>query len=190
MIQNALERSAPQRIESGINLLASSRILSQAKILNSYLKPRLSCALAETSLNIANVGIQLYDPFSIVDTMIRPSTRLKTARAISLRSKSNKSLLKRDQSMKGANTKSYRFIPTEIEADENDTRYYVFYDELSKSRSRRKLSPLNARRNRSPYSTNWNARVLHDSYNIKPRKKSSSRSTPKLAGNPVKPIKI
>lgn len=146
--------TTPPKILNESRSMVGSCIANKAKLLSVFLAPRLSCMISESHLNITSVGIQLYDPFDIQENTERPLRMTRKLNAISLRSKSTKSLLRRGQSMKGTNTKSYRFIPTEIEIDENDTRYYVFYDDLSRSRSRKKLSPLNLRRNNSPYSSN------------------------------------
>lgn len=149
--------------------------------LDQFLSTRLSYSLTDSNLNLAHVGIQLYDPFGIVETTSKFKTILNT-RVISLGSKSTKSLLKKDRSSV-LRAKSYRLLPADIEIDDNDTRHYVFYDELNKSRSKRKLSPLNMRRSKSPYAANWTIKIKETASLTSSKKRSASFRTPTASRN-------
>ncbi|CAG9325005.1 unnamed protein product [Blepharisma stoltei] len=149
---------------------------AQALELDQFLSTRLSYSLTEANLNLSHVGIQLYDPFTIVDSTPRFRTFLNS-KMISLSSKSTKNLMKRDPSQV-LRAKSYRLLPTEIEIDDNDTRHYVFYDDLSRSRSKKKLSPLNMKRSKSPYAANWTIKIKDASSLHGTKKRSASFRTP------------
>lgn len=127
---------------------------STPSLLLKYMNSKISCYLSKTVLSIINVGIPLYDPYTILDAPPQ-YTQSKKASFKTPTSKSVKTLLHKDRSSKLKKAISHKIILADVDSVYNDSRYYVYYDELSKSRSKRKTRTpsVQSRKQQSPYSS-------------------------------------
>ncbi|CAG9323649.1 unnamed protein product [Blepharisma stoltei] len=146
---------------------------SKSADLSQYLNTKLSFILSEYLLDTVNAGIPLYDSFSIVDSPPKHLMRKNKLKHIS--SKSVKNLPKQSRVAKLPRAISHKVILGEVENTDNDSRHYVYYDELNRSRSKKKrIQPIQSRNDRSPYSSNWNVKALNEFYKENIKRRSTS----------------
>lgn len=143
----------------------------------------LSCLLSKNPLDLINVGILIYDSFSIEEPIEKknPPPLPNEPRAISLRSKSTRNLNIRNNSFSNL-LKSFKHDSGKQEVDgQNSSKIFDNSEDLDKSRSRSRLSPIHERRKKkSPYETRKNKHILQDVYNIKYKRNNKSiRNTSK-----------
>ena len=158
---------------------SGSESSSTNKSILEKIAENLSIFLSSNPLDIINVGIHIYHPFSIEETPEKKPKVLesKSTTAISLRSKSTRNLNIRDNSYTNL-LKSFRLVLEKVENDEQDTTANIelgFLDELNKSKSRQRLTPITEkRRKKSSHESKKNQHILQDVYNIKNKKSNKS----------------
>jgi len=111
---------------------------SKEKALNSLLETNLSCCLAWPPLHIQNTGIELYDPFPLSESPSVP----KPWNPISLNSKSSKNLLPMQFSKSLIRSPSKKLVTSKLESFQNNSKFYVLYDDFKRSKSSKRLTPL------------------------------------------------
>ncbi|OMJ94258.1 hypothetical protein SteCoe_2597 [Stentor coeruleus] len=170
---NSLSESEPE---------ISDRKTNNRKILEKIVSG-LSCLLSKNPLDLMNVGILIYDSFSINEPIEKKIIQplVNEPRAISLRSKSTRNLNIRNNSFSNL-LKSYKHDSGKQEVDgQNSSKIFDNSEDLDKSRSRSRLTPINERRKKkTPYETRKNKHILQDVYNIKYKRNNKSiRNTSK-----------
>ena len=111
-------------------------------------------AIHSRKVSIAEACIELYDAFSIEawPELLRKSHR--------------SSIVVYEEPIELSSKRPLQLLDYE----EDDSRHFVYYDDLNRSRLRTRgvagSTPLRSRRH-SPYESGWNQRILQDFYNVK-----------------------
>lgn len=135
----------------------------------------------DRTISLSGAGIELYDAFGLQmwDSVPRRTTR--------------SSIVVYEEPIELSSKRPLQLL----EYEEDDSRHFVYYDELNRSNSRirgRGNTPQRTRRH-SPYDSIWNKRILQDFYNVKVPvstvlvKKTASRVMLDTAGTPLTQIK-
>jgi hypothetical protein len=143
----------------------------------------LSCMISPNPLNLINVGILIYDPFSLNHPLEKqiPKPQSRVCRSISLRSKSTRNLNIRNNSTSSL-IKSFNY---NIEKSAGDrqvmSKNFNISDELNKSKSRGKTTSQSKRqKKKARFDARKNKQILQDVYKIKYKRKCKSiRNTSK-----------
>ncbi|OMJ68712.1 hypothetical protein SteCoe_33765 [Stentor coeruleus] len=147
----------------------------------------LSCSISKTALDLVNSGIEIYDPFTICQPFETPKIfqLSKAPKAISLRSKSTRSLSIRSRSVPNF-VKSFKIVLEKVEMDDKrKNKNLNILEDLNKSHSKSRLTPINERPRKKNSHFSKKHQVLQDVYNIKNRQSYKSiRTTSKESSSP------
>ncbi|OMJ92944.1 hypothetical protein SteCoe_4159 [Stentor coeruleus] len=153
----------------------SNPILSTNNTLEKILNG-LSCMISPNALNLANVGILIYDPYSLYCPLEKqiPKPKSSVSRSISLRSKSTRNLNIRNNSTSSL-IKSFNYsIEKSVVDNQIMSKNFNISDKLNNSKSRNKIVSTSKRQKKKTRDVKKNKQILQDVYNVKYKQKSKS----------------
>lgn len=137
----------------------------------------LSCMISPSPLDLTNVGILIYDPYSLHQPLGKqiPKPKSSVCRSISLRSKSSRNLNIRNNSTSSL-IKSFNYSIEKSTGDHQVmSKNFNISDELNKSRSRGKTASQSKRqKKKTHFDARKNKQILQDVYKIKYQRKCKS----------------
>ena len=177
-----LREKAVMLIQAWVRGFLVRRGMQRAKGCGLLLSARV-CASGshERALSLTGAGIELYDPFGL---QVWENGPRRTNRS---------SIVVYEEPIELSSKRPLQLL----EYEEDDSRHFIYYDELNRSNSRirgRGSTPQRSRRH-SPYDSIWNKRILQDFYNVKVPvstvlvRKTASRVMLDTAGTPLTQIK-